>query len=84
MRVPSVCPCRSPTTGAPKVLDVLDATGAGDVDLNATATPDADGLLTNPVTGRRLRVDATAWTVDGRACAPPKDGAYRVGGKRTA
>ena len=66
------------------MLDVLDATGAGDVDVNATATPDGDGWLTNPATGRRLRVDATAWTVDGAPCAPPRDGIYRVGGKRTA
>jgi len=72
------------TTGAPKMLDVLDATGAGDVDLNATATPDADGWLTNPATGRKLRVDVSTWAVDGTKCAPPKDGVYRVGGKRTA
>ena len=60
---PAAAGLQTTTTGAPKMLDVLDATGAGDVDVNATVTPDADGWLTNPATGRKLRVDATAWTV---------------------
>ena len=52
---------RTPT-GAYKMLDVIDATGAGDVDTRTLVTPDVEGWLVNAATGRRLRVDATQWT----------------------
>ena len=48
--------------------------------MSKTATPDADGWLENPATGRRLRVDASAWAVDGVALKGPADGAFHARG----
>lgn len=47
--------------GEGKIIDVIDATGAGDVDTSTRVQTDADGWLVNEATGRRLRVDATKW-----------------------
>ena len=44
--------------GRPKMLDVLDCTGAGDVDTRTTVAPAADGTLKG-LTGRTLKVPAS-------------------------
>ena len=44
----------------PKILDLIDATGAGDVDVSTVRQLESDGCLVG-VTGRRLKVPA-AWT----------------------
>lgn len=48
------------TEGKPKILDVIDCTGSGDLDTSATATPDASGNLTG-ASGRSLRINP-AWS----------------------
>ena len=53
-----VCP-----DGRPKMLDVIDCTGGGDVDTSHSATP-TDGKLTG-LTGNTLTVPA-AWPAAGR------------------
>lgn len=63
------------TTGEPKIVDVIDATGAGDVDISHTVEADEDGWIENEATGRRLRVDARTWGFR----ETPKS--WRVGGK---
>ena len=62
-----VCP-----DGRPKMLDVIDCTGGGDVDTSHSATP-TDGKLTG-LTGRALTVPAE-WPA-------AKDGKYQLGIKR--
>ena len=62
-----VCP-----DGRPKMLDVIDCTGGGDVDTSHSATP-TDGKLTG-LTGRALTIPA-AWPA-------AKDGKYQLGIKR--
>ena len=62
-----VCP-----DGRPKMLDVIDCTGGGDVDTSHSATP-TDGKLTG-LTGRTLTIPA-AWPA-------AKDGKYQLGIKR--
>lgn len=61
------------TDGSYKVIDVVDATGAGDVSLSRVKV--VDGWIENEATGRKLRVDATKWKFD----ANPDE--WRVGGK---
>lgn len=64
-----VCP-----DGTPKMVDVIDCTGAGDVDTSCTVSPSADGTLKG-VTGRQLTLPAS-WP-------PLKEGAkYYLGLKR--
>lgn len=41
--------------GQPKLIDMYDATGSGDVDTSAVVEPDADGCITG-LTGRKLKV----------------------------
>ena len=62
-----VCP-----DGRPKMLDVIDCTGGGDVDTSHSATP-TDGKLTG-LTGRALTIPA-GWPA-------AKDGKYQLGIKR--
>ena len=42
------------TEGLPKVIDLIDATGSGDVDTSTTRTPE-DGVIIG-LTGRKLTV----------------------------
>ncbi|KAK0406354.1 hypothetical protein QR680_018523 [Steinernema hermaphroditum] len=51
---PAIPTLRTTSTGEPKFIDVMDLTGAGDVDTSATRTVQ-DGYITG-VTGRRLRI----------------------------
>ena len=64
-----VCP-----DGRPKMLDVIDATGAGDVDTSTAAAPAADGTLPG-VSGRALALPG-AWP------APKPGTKYHLGVKR--
>lgn len=50
---PTAAGLQKTTLGEPKVVDVIDTTGAGDVELAAPVKPGADGKLTGR-TGRRL------------------------------
>lgn len=52
------------TTGERKIVDVIDATSAGDVDMSGTAEPDADGNLTG-LTGRTLTLPDGITNPDG-------------------
>ena len=69
--------------GSMKVVDVIDATGSGDVDVSTKVTVPADGWVTNAASGRRLRLDASKWTVDGKPCENPEGMEFRLGAKRT-
>ncbi len=55
--------------GEPKVIDIIDATGSGDVDMSVTASPDANGVL-NGLSGRKLTISSD-W--------PEADGSYHIG-----
>ena len=48
------------TDGKPKIIDVIDASGSGDVDTTTKAAINDDGTITG-LTGRTLRPD-TSWT----------------------
>ena len=62
-----ICP-----DGRPKLVDVIDCTGAGDVDTSTAATPAADGTLKG-LSGRTLKIPP-AWP------APKTDGGtYHLG-----
>ena len=39
----------------PKIIDLIDATGAGNVDISTTVTVTTDGYVTG-LTGRKLKV----------------------------
>lgn len=59
--------------GRPKVLDLVDATGSGDVDTSTVVRLDAENTLTSPLTGTRMAVNP-AWS--------NPSGEWRVGFKR--
>ncbi|MFO1449603.1 MAG: S8 family serine peptidase [Opitutaceae bacterium] len=66
---PSAAGLQTTSTGEPKVIEVIDATGAGDVDLSAPLKPGSDGKLAGR-TGRPL-------TLPGGLTNP--SGEYRLG-----
>ena len=47
--------------GSPKLVDVLDCTGSGDVDMGTVRSADADGTIEAASGGRRLALNP-AWT----------------------
>jgi tripeptidyl-peptidase-2 len=61
------------TTGANKVVDVVDASGSGDVDTSALRKADAQGRVVG-LSGRQLQIPSHWMT--------PSSGEYRVGLKR--
>lgn len=58
--------------GRPKIIDVLDCTGSGDVDMSETRTASAEGTIAG-LSGRTLHLNP-AWA--------PRDGVFRLGIKR--
>jgi tripeptidyl-peptidase-2 len=69
---PAAMGLQTTTTGERKILDVIDASGSGDVDMTTTATLAQDGTLMG-LTGRRLTLP--------RGIENPK-GVFRIGLKR--
>ncbi|XP_055333690.1 tripeptidyl-peptidase 2-like isoform X2 [Paramacrobiotus metropolitanus] len=53
------------TTGQPKVIDILDASGAGDIDTSTVVEADAEGFLTG-LTGRKLHLNRNWHAEDGK------------------
>ena len=53
---PAAAGLRMTSTGKPKVIDVIDGTGSGDVDMSKTRKPAADGRLLGR-SGRWLKID---------------------------
>lgn len=61
---PTAAGLQTTTTGEPKVIDVIDSTGGGDVDLAAPAKPAADGTLAGK-SGRKLTLPANGTNPSG-------------------
>ena len=59
--------------GRPKVLDIVDCTGSGDVDMSTEISADDEGYLASPLTGTRMRVQPDWRNPSGK---------WRVGCKR--
>lgn len=52
---PGACGLSVTSDGQPKIVDMMDATGAGDVDTSTIVEPDADGYIVG-LTKRKLKV----------------------------
>lgn len=52
--------------GLPKVIDVIDCTGSGDIDTSATCAADADGLIEG-ASGRKLKPNPSWQNPTGKA-----------------
>ncbi|KAJ3390848.1 hypothetical protein HDU84_006939 [Entophlyctis sp. JEL0112] len=76
---PAAIGMQQTTTGLRKIIELIDCTGSGDVDMKTSVTADVDeqGVITlKGLTGRTLKVP-TSWPV-------PSDKKYRVGWKDSA
>lgn len=54
------------STGLPKIIDILDTSGAGDIDTSAVAEIDSEGFVQG-LTGRKLKVNPS-WHPEDNKC----------------